>query len=244
MAVRRKKKKSATQPRPYCAAVVPAAGQAVRMQGQDKIFYELDGVPLIIQTLMALNACPDIDEIVVAARADDVIPLSEQCRLYNIAKLSHIVCGGKTRVHSVLSGLMAISPEAELAAIHDGARPLVTSSIISDVVRLAAQCGAAAPAVPLKDTVKQVENGRVLSTIARDSLMLIQTPQVFNAGLIKGALTMALQENWDVSDDCGAVERMGMSVLLSEGSYENLKVTTPEDLLVAEALLRRAGGRA
>jgi len=224
--------------RPYCGAVVPAAGQATRMAGQGKLFYELDGMPLIIHTLLVLNACPDIDEIVVAARSEDIVALSGFCRRYGADKVRHIVCGGDTRPQSVLNGLMALSGKAELAVIHDAARPFVTPELVSGVIALAAQCGAAALAVPPKDTVKMAAGGRVQSTVSRDAVMLAQTPQVFNVGLIKGALTKSLQQNWEDTDDCGAVERMGMTVSLARGSYENFKVTTPEDLIFAEALIK------
>jgi len=229
--------------RPYCGAVVPAAGQALRMNGQGKLFHELDGVPLIIHTLTALNVCPDIDEIVAVARPEDLVMLGRLCREYDITKLRHIVCGGATRAQSVLNGLMVLSAEAELAAVHDAARPFITPELASAVIRQAALSGAAAPAVPPKDTVKTAEGGRVTATLSRDAVMLTQTPQVFNAGLLKGALTRALREDWDITDDCGAVERMGMTVCLVEGSYENFKVTTPEDLLLAEALREKSYAR-
>lgn len=212
------------------------------MGGQGKIFCEIDGVPLVIHTLLALDQCAEIDEIILVARPDDIIPLSECCRNFGVTKLTQIVTGGASRTESVLNGLMAMSGKAGLAAIHDGARPLVSPELVSRVVHLAAHAGAAAPAVPPKDTVKKADGSRVLTTLPRDSLMLVQTPQVFDTDLIKGALTMALREAWALTDDCGAVERMGMSVMLSPGEYENIKVTTPEDLLVVEALLCRTWG--
>ena len=233
--LRRRKRPS----RPYCGAVVPAAGQAARMNGQGKLFRELGGVPLIIHTLRALDACPDIDEIVAVVRPEELVELSGLCREYNISKIRHIVCGGATRAHSVLNGLMALPREAELAAIHDAARPFVTPELASKVIRLAAKSGAATLVVSPKDTVKTMAGGCIVSTVARDTVMLAQTPQVFNAGLIKGALTKALRENWDITDDCGAVERMGMKVSVVGGSYGNFKVTTPEDMILAEALIER-----
>lgn len=236
-AMRRNKKKQ--PPPPFCAAVVPAAGLARRMEGADKLLCELDGVPVIVHTLLALERCPDISEIVVVTAPDAIIPVSALVRRYEIGKVSRIVKGGKNRVNSVMNGLLEISPQARLAAIHDGARPLATPSLISAAVRLAAVTGAAAPAVPPKDTLKQVKDGYVSATPDRAGLALIQTPQVFDAGLIKGALARAAAEEWDITDDCSAVERMGMNVALSEGSYENIKVTTPEDLAICEALLMR-----
>ena len=223
--------------RPYCGAVVPAAGQGMRMEGQGKLFYILSGVPLIVHTLLALNACVDIDEIVAVARPEDIVRLSHLCQAYEIAKVRHIVCGGEKRPHSVLAGLMALPPEAELVAVHDAARPFLTTELASRVIRLAARTGAAVPCVPSKDTVKRVFGDRVLETVERHALMLVQTPQAFNTGLLKGALAKAIRENWEVTDDCGAVERMGMSIFVTEGSYRNFKVTTPEDLIFAQALV-------
>ncbi|MDR1157956.1 MAG: 2-C-methyl-D-erythritol 4-phosphate cytidylyltransferase [Oscillospiraceae bacterium] len=225
--------------RPHCAAVVPAAGRSRRMGETDKLLYEAAGAPLLVHTLRALEACPDIDEVVVAARPDALETISAFVLRFGLSKVRHIVHGGDSRAHSVLNGLLAVSPSAALAAVHDGARPLATPALISRTVRLAAKTGAAAPAVPPKDTVKEVHLSRVLSTPDRSGLMLVQTPQVFDIGLIKGALTRALREGWEITDDCAALERMGMSVCLSEGSYENIKVTTPEDLIICEALLTR-----
>ncbi|MDR0671988.1 MAG: 2-C-methyl-D-erythritol 4-phosphate cytidylyltransferase [Oscillospiraceae bacterium] len=226
--------------RPYCAAVVPAAGQGRRMgEGTDKLFRDVAGAPLLVHTLRALEACPDIDEVVVAARPDAFETIGALVRRFGLSKVRSIVRGGGSRPHSVLNGLLAVSPFASLAAVHDGARPLVTPALISETVKLAAKTGAAAPAVPPKDTLKEARLSQVLSTPDRAAMMLVQTPQVFDLGLIKGALTRALREGWQITDDCAALERMGMSVFLSQGSYENIKVTTPEDLIICEALLAR-----
>ena len=210
------------------------------MDGQDKIFALLDGVPLIIHTLAALNACPDIDTIVVAARPEDVVPLGRLCRQYDIDKIRSVVCGGQTRPLSVLGGLIALPSRAELAAVHDAVRPFATAELISAVVSRAAKTGAAAPAVYPKDTVKLVTDERIERTVDRDTVMLIQTPQVFNTGLLKGALTRAIREGWEITDDCGAVERLGMLVSVVEGAYGNFKVTTPEDLIIAKALMEKS----
>jgi 2-C-methyl-D-erythritol 4-phosphate cytidylyltransferase len=209
------------------------------MGGIDKLRYEINDIPLLVYTLMALDACIDIDEVVVATNADQIIAVGDMVRHFYLTKTRHIVSGGENRIQSVLSGLGAISARSDLVAIHDGARPLTTPELISEVIHLAAACGAAAPAVPVKDTIKEVDGNLVKHTPDRSAFMLVQTPQVFEPGLIKGALTRALSENLTVTDDCAAVESMGMRVLLSRGSYENIKVTTPEDLIFCEALLTR-----
>lgn len=142
---------------------------------------------------------------------------------------------------SVLSGLREADPASELVAIHDAARPLVTKEIVDQTIQKAAVCGAAAPAIPVKDTIKRAVNGVVVSTLDRSELFAVQTPQVFEHGLILGALEKAMSDEVEVTDDCAAVERLGMTVSLTEGSYENIKLTTPEDILVAETILERRG---
>ena len=135
------------------------------------------------------------------------------------------------------NGTLELSEEIELIAIHDGARPLVHVDIIDQTINKAEEFGAAAPAIPLKDTIKMVKNGLVEHTIQRDNLRAIQTPQVFEASLIRAALQKAITDEADITDDCSAVERMGMKVVLTEGSGENIKLTTPTDLVLANAIL-------
>ena len=146
-----------------------------------------------------------------------------------------MVAGGKTRQESVTLGLNALSEKMQLAAIHDGARPLVTWQLIDRVVRAANTYGAAAPAIPVKDTIKGVSGGLVESTPDRAKLRAVQTPQVFDFDLLRGALKQA--EGESLTDDCAAVERMGMKVKIVEGAEENIKITTPMDLKIAEMLL-------
>ena len=219
-----------------CGAVVPAAGSSTRM-GQDKVLLPLDGVPVIIRTLRALDNCPLIDEIVVVTREDLIVPISGLCRDAALSKVRKVVRGGDTRTRSVLAGVEELSRSIELAAIHDGARPLVSQQVLEAVIRRAAQCGAAAPAVPVKDTVKVARDGLVESTPDRSVLYAVQTPQVFQRDLIRGALTKALEAEAALTDDCSAVERLGIGVALTQGDYCNLKLTTPEDIAMAEALL-------
>lgn len=219
-----------------CGAVVPAAGSSVRM-GQDKLMLELDGQPVLIHTLRALDLCPYVEEIIVVTRREQIVPVAQLCKAYGLSKVVKVIAGGETRTQSVLAGVREISRHLELVAIHDGARPLVSQEVLSEVILRAAQCGAAAPAVPVKDTIKQAEDGVVTATLERDCLYAIQTPQVFEASLIKTALIRALEEHAALTDDCAAVERLGIGVALTKGSYRNLKITTPEDLAVGEALL-------
>ncbi|NCE64202.1 2-C-methyl-D-erythritol 4-phosphate cytidylyltransferase [Pseudoflavonifractor sp. 524-17] len=222
---------------PFCTAVVPAAGCAARMEGVDKITYPLRDVPILLHTLSALDACPRIHEIVVVTRADLIVPIGQLCREACLSKVARIVVGGASRTESVLAGIRAASEEAALIAIHDGARPLVSQAVLDEVIYAGERCGAAAPAVPVKDTIKQAENGIVTATPDRAQLFAVQTPQVFEASLIRGALVKALEDGVTLTDDCAAVERLGMKVTLTAGAPINLKITTPEDLAVAEALL-------
>lgn len=222
---------------PFCTAVVPAAGSSTRMEGQDKMLLELGGRPVLLRALEALEACQLIREIVVVTRADLVVPVSQLCRTARLEKVTQVVTGGDTRTLSVLAGVRSASPEAELIAVHDGARPFVTQEVLEEVIRKAAACGAAAPAVPVKDTVKRARDGLVTATLDRAELRAVQTPQVFQVDLIKTALQKALEDGAELTDDCAAVERLGIGVALTEGDYCNLKLTTPEDLAVAEALL-------
>ena len=219
-----------------CSAVVPAAGSSARM-GQDKLLLPLGEQPVLLHTLRALDACPYITEIVVVTREELIVPIGQLCRDAALEKVRKVIVGGATRSHSVLAGLGELSQDAELAAIHDGARPLVSQAVLEAVIRRASECGAAAPAVPVKDTVKRARDGLVTATLDRAELRAVQTPQVFQVDLIKTALQKALEDGAEPTDDCAAVERLGIGVALTEGDYCNLKLTTPEDLAVAEALL-------
>lgn len=215
---------------PFCTAVVPAAGSSTRMEGQDKMLLELGDRPVLVRTLQALEACALIHEIVVVTREDLVVPVSRLCRDFGLEKVARVVTGGATRTLSVLAGIRSASPEAELIAVHDGARPFVTQEVLEEVIRKAAECGAAAPAVPVTDTVKRAKDGVVEETLDRETLFAIQTPQVFEASLLKAALQKAAEEGVTLTDDCAAVERLGMRISLTRGDRANLKLTTPTDL--------------
>ena len=154
-----------------------------------------------------------------------------------MSKVTAVVCGGSSRQESVHLGLNALPKGTKLAAVHDGARPLVSWQVIDRVVRAANTYGGAAPAIPVKDTIKVVKGGLVESTPDRASLQAVQTPQVFDFDLLRGALKKAEEDKAQVTDDCSAVERLGMKIKIVEGDERNLKVTTPLDLKIAELLL-------
>ena len=222
---------------PYCAAVVVAAGSAARMEGTDKIFAILDRLPVICRTLDAFERCDLIDEVVVVAREDTIERMSRLCPAYPKARM--VVPGGATRLGSVLAGVQAVSSEAKLIAVHDGARPLVPVEVITKTAAKAAKFAAAAPAIPVKDTIKVSTDGTVQQTPDRRTLYAVQTPQIFDADLLRAALQNALDKQLAITDDCSAVEAIGMTVQLTDGSEENIKITTPLDLELAEAILRR-----
>jgi 2-C-methyl-D-erythritol 4-phosphate cytidylyltransferase len=203
------------------------------MDGQDKLLAPLAGRPLLAHTLRAFEACDAIGQVVVVlsdANADAVLPVLRQFK-----KVTRTGRGGARRQDSVRNGLYSLVP-FDWIVVHDGARPLVTPGLISHGIALARDTGAATAAVPVVDTLKAArEDGTIIRTVPREGLWAVQTPQVFRYDLLLAAherITI------DVTDDCAMVEQLGHPVHLYEGSRLNLKVTTPEDLLLADALLR------
>lgn len=221
----------------FCTAVVAAAGSSTRMGNVNKIFAEINGISVLARSLMALEACEDIHEIIVVTRDRDIPDVAALCRKFGINKAAKIVCGGATRTESVNNGVKEASPAAELIAVHDGARPFVTAELVSRVIKTAIKHHAAAPAVHVKDTIKIVKDGRVVDTPEREKLFAIQTPQVFDADLLKGALANAVEKRLPITDDCMAIEAMGGDVWIVDGDYDNIKITTPEDIYKGEAIL-------
>ena len=222
-------------PTQYCGAVIVAAGSASRMGGIDKVMAPLGGEPMILRTVRAFEDCETVKEIVIVTRQDLMGPIAELCS--GFTKIRSVVQGGSSRQESVKLGLLAFSKEVRLAAVHDGARPLVSGELIDKVIRAAHSYGAAAPAIPVKDTIKIFEGGFIAATPDRSTLRAVQTPQVMDRDLLLGALEKAEQEGTALTDDCSAVEHIGMRVRLVEGEERNLKVTTPLDLKIAELLL-------
>lgn len=218
-----------------CGAVIVAAGTASRMGGIDKVMAPLAGEPMIKRTVRTFQECDAISEIVIVTRPDLIVPITNLTA--GMEKVRAVVAGGKSRQESVGLGLNALSDKVKLSAIHDGARPLITWQVIDRAVRAANSYGAAAPAIPVKDTVKVVVGGIVKNTPDRSTLQAVQTPQVFDIDLLRGALKKAEKDGAQVTDDSSAVELMGMSVKIVEGDERNIKVTTPMDLKIAELLL-------
>lgn len=226
---------------PKCSAVIVAAGSSERM-GTDKALMELGGMPVLARTLLAFQDCRLVDDIVVVTRMDKVLEIAGLCKKYGISKASQVITGGATRAESALAGVSAVKGSARLIAIHDGARPLATQELIERTIFAAAESMAAVPAVPSTDTLKAVDDkGRVVATVDREHTVRVQTPQVFDADLIKGALSKAVQDRMTITDDCSAVERMGVKVVTVEGDERNIKLTTPDDMLAATSILKDRG---
>ncbi len=218
-----------------CGAVIVAAGNATRMGGIDKTMALLGGEPVIVHTVRAFQNCDAIKEIVVVTRSDLLTQVSNLCHPFS--KVKAVVVGGDNRVASVVNGLRMLSAKARLVAVHDGARPLVSYEVIDRTVRAAHSYGAAAPGVAVKDTIKCVTGGLVASTPERKTLQAVQTPQVFDTDILRCALKKAVKDGAEITDDCSAVERIGLRVRMVEGEERNIKITTPMDLKLAEMLL-------
>ena len=222
-------------PLQYCAAVIVAAGTASRMGGIDKVMAPLDGEPMLLRTVRSFQNSHVIRENLIVTRENLLLQVRQLCEAF--PKVLAVVAGGADRPASVRAGLSALSDKVRLVAVQDGARPFVTGEVIDRTVRAANTYGAAAPGIPVKDTVKVVNGGVVAATPDRSKLSAIQTPQVFDLDLLKGALEKARKDGTPITDDCSAVENMGMSVKIVEGDERNIKITTPMDLKIAGLLL-------
>lgn len=221
----------------FVSAIVAAAGSATRMGGEKQRLL-LNGRPVLAHTLSVLQNTSVIDEIVVVARAADLEEFSAYKERFQLTKLAAVVLGGDSRQQSVARGLSAISAEATMVAVHDGARPLVNAEEIERIVTVAQQYGAATAATPVKDTLKIAgEDGTVAATPDRRTLWAVQTPQVFWCDRYRAALDKAAADGRDFTDDCQLFEYAGHAVHLVQTGYQNIKITTPEDMAVARGLL-------
>ncbi len=222
------------------AAVIAAAGKGTRMGGKgNKVFLKLGEKSIISRTVEVFEKCGDIDEIIVVASPEEITDMWSELGQYS--KVVSVTAGGETRTESTLAGLERVSEDAEYVVFHDGARPFITSEIISATIKDAVTYGAAIAAVPEIDTVKSVdENGFVKETLKREALFRVQTPQVFKAEEFIDAVNTAQVGNF--TDDSSIFEAAGKKVYITRGSYDNIKITTPEDLAVAERILAKLKG--
>lgn len=226
------------EPPVHIAAVIAAAGAASRMEGIDKQMAELGEIPIVVRSIMAFQDCPAVTEIVVVCKEEQIPNLYDLVREYDLNKVATVVRGGGSRQESVFAGVGAVTAETKYLAIHDGARPLIRRIDIENCIRDAIKYRAAALGAEIRDTVKRTDSdGFIRSTLDRRNLYAIQTPQIFEIGLYRQIMEAAMEKGEEYTDDCQLAESAGYRVHVTKGSFSNLKITTPEDLDLAESLL-------
>jgi 2-C-methyl-D-erythritol 4-phosphate cytidylyltransferase len=219
--------------------VIPAAGQGKRMgAGKNKLFLELEGLPIIVHTLRVFEQDVYCEGIILAIHPNDEVYFRQLLQRYNIRKVIRFVYGGKERQHSVYEALKVVGEDG-IILVHDGARPFIQHKTIAALVQEAEVKGAAIVAVPVKDTIKKGMDGQVVETIERSSLWSVQTPQAFRMSILIEAHRRAEEEQYVGTDDASLVERLHYPVAIVEGDYDNIKLTTPEDLYFAKAILEK-----
>lgn len=225
----------------YVSAVIVSAGNSTRMGGINKQFLEINNMPVIAHTIKAFDSLDAINEIVVVTRECDIADVVSLIEKYNFKKVSSVVSGGETRQLSVYNGVINTSHSADYVAIHDGARPLVSDSVIINTLNNAFEFDAAATGVKVKDTVKVVDvNDNIVDTPDRTYMRFIQTPQIFKKSLYIDAVN-TVENSKNFTDDCMLLEAYGKKVKFIDGDYENIKITTPEDVELAENYIKRKG---
>lgn len=228
----------------YAGAVIAAGGMAQRMQGVNKQILKIDGIPVLVRSIRALAAIPEIREMVVVARSELFEQLESWKQEYHLPDFC-LTAGGDTRQQSVLNGVGCLSEQVEYVVIHDGARPFADRQLIDRCLQSAVEHQAATAAVPVKDTIKQAaDDGSIAATPDRSRLYLTQTPQIFHAQLYRRAAEQAQAEGLDFTDDCQLMEHLGHRVWLAQGDYRNIKITTPEDIVIAQAIAESMEGEA
>ena len=231
------------KPDTQAAVIIPAAGSGTRMGTVNKLLLPIAGRPLLLRTIEAFEACPLVSAIVLAVSPDTAGFYEREIKNNPaFSKVLAPVPGGATRQESVANALKEVADKAAIILVHDGARPLVGTSIIESVIKKAALTGAALPVVPLKDTIKEVKDDVVVRTVPRETLRAVQTPQGFSADLLKRAFAEAAARGVTGTDEASLVEALGITVSTVPGSYENIKITTPEDMVIAESFLSKNRG--
>lgn len=223
----------------FSSGIITAGGSGTRLGGEPKQLRFINGKPCILYSLLAFQACSEINEIIVVVRSGQENVINDLCRENKISKLSAIVVGGDTRQDSVRRGFLKISPKSNMVAIHDAARPLILPSQISLLLKEANRYGASSAAKMVTDTVKRANsNCMILETVPRENLFSVQTPQVFKADLYRVALAIADQDGFEVTDDCSLAEHAGFSVKLCDLGAPNFKITTEDDLITITSILK------
>lgn len=219
------------------SVIIVCAGNSTRMQGVNKILLPLGESTVIGNTMRCFQRCESVKEIVIVAREQDIPEIKAEADRQEITKLIACTTGGATRQESVIKGIRCISNDTEMIAVHDGARPLVKPEHIEKTIKDARVFGGATLGVQVKDTIKMVDDGLITDTPPRNQLYITQTPQVFKRKLYFEAVDFSLEHGLDFTDDCQLVEAIGGKVCMTVGDYANIKITTPEDIRLAEALL-------
>ncbi|MGI6092612.1 MAG: 2-C-methyl-D-erythritol 4-phosphate cytidylyltransferase [Veillonellaceae bacterium] len=224
-------------------AIIAAAGRGKRMgRGINKVFIPLSHCPVLVHTVKKFSQCEEIDKLVIVTGPDEAAEVKELLANADIIKPWKVVAGGSERQYSIANALAVVDNDCEITLVHDGARPLIELETIRNVIAAAWQYRAAGVAVPVKDTIKTVDTeGFITATPPRHTLWAIQTPQAFATELLQQAYTNAARDGYLGTDDASLVERLGVKVKIVQGSYNNIKITTPEDLIIAEALLKQGG---
>lgn len=227
-------------------AIIAAAGRGKRMGcAINKVFISLSNHPVLIHSALALSVCPEVDNLIVVAAPEETEAVEKMLADAAGIKQWQVVAGGSERQYSISNALEAVPQSAEIILVHDGARPLIKPEMVSRLISAARQYQAAGVAVPVKDTIKTVDReGFIIDTPARQTLWAIQTPQAFAAGVLRQAYRRAAEEGYLGTDDAALVERLGIRVKIVQGSYCNIKITTPEDIAVAGVLLNNPGENA
>lgn len=220
-------------------AIIPAAGQGVRMGFHKKQLLQLEGIPILVHTLRKFAACPEITELWIAAPAEDLAEIREIVSQEHLGGTVHVVAGGARRQDSVENCLRALSPGTDLVAVHDAVRPFVSPEQIAAVIEAASKSGAAILGILSVDTVKQVKRTRITGTIPRDRIVLAQTPQVFRFDILLRAFDKAREEGFLGTDESSLVEHLGVEVTVVPGSDRNIKITKPADLELARFYLEQ-----
>lgn len=231
---------------PFTSAVVLCAGVGQRFSGKGRTKQNalILGIPVAVHTLLAFERAETVDEVIVVVREEEVRVFEEYCAKFDLPKVTQIIVGGSTRQESSLCGFDAIDDNSKFVLIHDGARCLVTPEIIDNTVRFAYEFNAAAAAEKSRDTVKYSGDSDIIEeTIDRERVWLVKTPQVFQANIYRAAAYMAKKDGVSVTDDCMMAERLGFKIKLVECGSQNLKITFPEDIEIAEAILKSREGR-
>lgn len=221
------------------SVIIACAGKSTRMGGINKLMFSLDGIPVAVRSMLAFEKLDEVKEIVVCARGEELEEYRSLANQYNVTKLKAAVEGGDTRQQSILHAYNEVSRETCYIAVHDGARPLVSPEKIRLCIKDASVFGAAVLGVPVKDTIKVVDEGLVEDTPDRNKLYITQTPQIFRKDLYVKGINFAIRNELDFTDDCQFVEAVGTKVAVTESDYRNIKITTPEDLAIAQALLKQ-----